>query len=195
MGKAETPLEQQVAALLAGSKAVIKDGEEYSEVERKGLEGMTAREAMERKAELAKVRALQSYQEAKYRRQGKIKSKKYRKIERKMKKKEQLVELEELTKTDPEAAAQKLADLEKVRIEERASLKHRNASKFLHNQAKRSKVTKSKEAKETINQQLRHHRDLLTKHGEEFDDEAEEVNENLGDEAINTKCELLTKDQ
>merc|ERR1711915_706714 len=111
------------------------------------------------------------------------------------KKKEHLVELEELTKTDPEAAAQKLAELEKVRIEERASLKHRNASKFLHDQAKRSKITKSKEAKETINQQLRHHRDLLTKHGEAFDDDAEEVNENSGDEALNTKCELLTKDQ
>merc|ERR1712142_430016 len=84
---------------------------------------------------------------------------------------------------------------DKVRIEERASLKHRNASRFLHDQAKRSKVTKSKESKETINQQLRHHRDLLTKHGEALDDEAEELNDHSGDGALNTNCELLTKDQ
>lgn len=41
-------------------------------------------------AELSKMRALQSYQEAKYKRQGKIKSKKYRKIARKEKAKEKV---------------------------------------------------------------------------------------------------------
>jgi len=193
--KAETPLEQQVAALLAGSKAVIKEGEQFSEVEKKGLEGMTAREAMERKAELSKIRALQTYQEAKFRRQGKIKSKKYRKIERKMKSKEKLAELEELTRTDPEAAAEKLAELDKVRIEERASLKHRNASKYLQEQAKLSKKTKRKEAKVTLNDQLKQHRELLTKHGEAFDDTVEEDDADVNTEAINMNCELLNKDQ
>ena len=192
--KAETPLEQQVAALLAGSKAVIKEGEEYSEVEKKGLEGMTVREAMERKAELSKIRALQTYQEAKFRRQGKIKSKKYRKIERKMKSKEKLAELEELTRTDPEAAAEKLAELDKVRIEERASLKHRNASKYLQEQAKRSKNTQNKEAKISLNDQLKHHRELLTKHGEAFDDTVEDDPKDTSD-AINLNCELLARDQ
>ena len=48
--KAETPLQQQVTDLFAVCKAVIKEGEEFSEVEKKGLEGMTVREAMERKA-------------------------------------------------------------------------------------------------------------------------------------------------
>ena len=47
--KAETPLEQQVNDLLAVCQAVIKEGEEFSEVEKKGLVGMTIREAMERK--------------------------------------------------------------------------------------------------------------------------------------------------
>ena len=42
---AETPLKQQVTVC----KAVIKEGEEFSEVEKKGLVGMTIREAMERK--------------------------------------------------------------------------------------------------------------------------------------------------
>lgn len=60
------------------------------------MEGMTAREAIERKAKLSRIGAFQTYQEAKFRRQGKIKSKKYRKIERNMKSKEKFAELEEL---------------------------------------------------------------------------------------------------
>ena len=44
--KAETPLEQQVTVC----KAVIKEEEEFSEVEKKGLEGLTVIEAVERKA-------------------------------------------------------------------------------------------------------------------------------------------------
>merc|ERR1719341_20759 len=125
---ASTPLEQQVAAVLASSRAVVREGETLSEIEKKGLEGLTAKEAEERKAELAKIRALQTYQEAKFRRQGKIKSKKFRKIARKEKEKEKLQELERLQATDPEAAKEKLEEMEKVRIGERASLKHRNAS-------------------------------------------------------------------
>ena len=56
--KPETALEQQIAALLAGSKSVVAEGEEFSEVEKKCLEGLTAREVAERKKELAKMRAL-----------------------------------------------------------------------------------------------------------------------------------------
>ena len=112
---AATPLEQQVAAVLASSRAVVREGETLSEIEKKGLEGLTAKEAEERKAELAKIRALQSYQEAKYRRQGKIKSKKFRKIARKEKEKEKVQELEKLQATDPEAAKEKLEEMEKVR--------------------------------------------------------------------------------
>ena len=109
--KPETSLEQQVAALLAGASSVPAEGEQFSEIEKKCLEGLTLREAMERKKELAKIRALQTYQEQKFRRMKKIKSKKFRKIERKMKKKDELAEIEQLSKTDPEAAAEKIAKL------------------------------------------------------------------------------------
>ena len=175
--KAETALEQQIAAMLAGSKSVAAEGEEFSEVEKKCLEGLTAKEALERKRELAKIRALQTYQEAKFRRQKKIKSKKFRKIERKMKRNEELAELEQLSKTDPEAAAEKLEHIEKTRIEERASLKHRNASKFLQNTAKRAKLTKNKDFTNIVNDQLRKHRELVTKHGKPAEDNDEEDTE------------------
>jgi len=179
---AATPLEQQVAAVLASSRAVVREGETLSEIEKKGLEGLTAKEAEERKAELAKIRALQSYQEAKYRRQGKIKSKKFRKIARKEKEKEKVQELERLQATDPEAAKEKLEEMEKVRIGERASLKHRNASKYLQLQAKRAKFDKT--SKNNLNDQLSRHRELLTKHGEkmeESDDDQGEVEDTRED--------------
>jgi len=155
---ASTPLEQQVAAMLAGSKAVVQPGEELSEIEKKGLEGLTRREIAERKSELAKFRALQTYQEAKYRRQNKIKSKKFRKILRKEKNKEKIKELENLAQTDPQAAAEELEKLERKRIEERASLKHRNASKYLQEQAKRAKATKDKNLAANVQEELNKHR-------------------------------------
>ena len=152
-----------MAALLAGAPSVAQEGELLSEVEKKCLEGMTVQEAIERKKELAKIRALQTYQEQKFRRMKKIKSKKFRKIERKMKKKEDLAEIEQLSKTDPEAAAEKLEQLEKARIQERASLKHRNASKYLQDASKRAKITKNKDFTNVVNDQLRKHRELTAK--------------------------------
>merc|ERR1711981_62901 len=97
-------------------------------------------------------------------------------IARKEKEKEKLQELERLQATDPEAAKEKLEEMEKVRIGERASLKHRNASKYLQLQAKRAKFDKT--SKSNLNDQLSRHRELLTKHSlekmEESDDGQEE---------------------
>ena len=53
-------LEQQVAALLAGSKASINEREEFSERFKKGL---TARETMERKGELSDDQSLSNLSE------------------------------------------------------------------------------------------------------------------------------------
>ena len=191
--KAETALEQQIAAMLAGSNSVAAEGEQFSEVEKKCLEGLTAREALERKRELAKIRALQTYQEAKFRRQKKIKSKKFRRVQRKMKRNEELAELENLSKTDPEAAAEKLELIEKTRIEERASLKHRNASKFLHDTAKRAKLTKNKDFTNIVNDQLRKHRELVTKHGKPTDDNDD--NQEEGTETANINLDTSSVEQ
>lgn len=48
---------------------------ELTPAEQEALSSMSLKEALERRKELAKSRALQSYQEAKARRQNKIKSK------------------------------------------------------------------------------------------------------------------------
>lgn len=192
--KPSTPLEQQVAALLAGSKSVVQSGEELSEIEKKGLANLTAEEAAERRAELSKVRALQSYQDAKYRRQNKIKSKKFRKIARKEREKQKIKELEELERTDPAAAAEKLAEMDKTRIEERASLKHRNASKHLQFQAKRAKY--DKESAAVVQDQLRLHRELTAKAKEVSESENDEEAEDDEDyEEVNVIQEGGKKDE
>ncbi len=72
------------------------------------------------------------------RRQNKIKSKRFRRGLRKQRQKEKERELDELTRTNPELAAERLAEAEKARMEERATLKHRNTSKFMQMQARRA---------------------------------------------------------
>merc|ERR1712192_26379 len=69
----------------------------------------------------------------------------------------------------------KLEEMEKVRIGERASLKHRNASKYLQLQAKRAKFDKT--SKSNLNDQLSRHRELLTKHSLEKDEESDDGQE------------------
>ena len=197
--KAETSLEQQVAAMLAGAESVAGEGETLSKIEKKCLEGLTVQEALERKQQLAKIKALQTYQEQKFRRMKKIKSKKFRKIERKMKKKEEMAEIEQLSKYDPEAAAEKLEQLEKSRIEERASLKHRNASKYLHDVAKRAKLTKNKEFTNVIQEQLRKHRSLTAKQQETVDsdddnDDVEEAGDHVNKAAVNNINEMSVEE-
>lgn len=123
---------------------------------------MSLKEALERRKELARVRVLQSYQEAKARRQNKIKSKKYgiqslilaillnlcmytltfgryHRLLKKEKMKNHIKEFEALKEQDPEGALEKLEQLERKRIEERMTLKHKGAGKWAKLQAIRAK--------------------------------------------------------
>lgn len=140
--KPKTPMEEEIAALLHGSKSTVRNGKELSEREESAMASMTMQEAIEKRGELSRLRALQSYQEAKLRRQNKIKSRKFRKITRKTKEKEKQREMDELQKTNPELAIERMAELDKTRVMERASLKHRNSSKFLQMQSRRARYNK-----------------------------------------------------
>lgn len=125
-----------------GSASTVKSGSELSQREESILSSLSYHEALEKRKELARLRALQSYQEAKMKRQRKIKSRSYRKVVRKQKAKEKLQEMAELQKTNPELAQERLEEMDRGRIAERASLKHRNSSKYLKMQAKRAKYSK-----------------------------------------------------
>jgi len=160
-----TPLEEEIAKLVHGEGyverrraevfgkiATVDEGESYVR---------TVEEALERHHELARLRALQSYEMAKAKRQGKIKSKKYHRLQRREKIRKQLKEFEELQKTDPEAALVKLEELDRARVEERMSLKHRNTSKWAKAQVVRAKY--NRESRAELSEQLKISKELTTK--------------------------------
>ncbi|XP_015917965.1 U3 small nucleolar RNA-associated protein 14 homolog A [Parasteatoda tepidariorum] len=133
------PVEIAVAELLEKSEHRLEPEKELTAAEEKALQAMSATEAKLRHAELMRHRALISYQEAKARRQNKIKSKRYHRLLKKEKLKKVMKEFEELQKTDAAKALEQLADLDKIRILERVTLKHRNTGKWAKQQKLRAK--------------------------------------------------------
>ncbi|ETE59402.1 U3 small nucleolar RNA-associated protein 14-like A, partial [Ophiophagus hannah] len=127
--QARTPLEQEIFSLLHKAQQPVKDPL-LTPQEKVSLKAMSLEEAKLRRMELQRARALQSYYEAKARREGKIKSKKFHKILRKGKSRKVLQEFETLRKCNPEAALEQLEKIEKARIEERMSLKHQNKGRW-----------------------------------------------------------------
>lgn len=108
----------------------------------KNLSKMTLNEMIEKRKEMAKLRRYQNYKEIKARWQNKIKSKTFRRIQRKQKAKEQMKEFELLQKTNPEEALKKLEEIENVRATERANLRHKSTGKWARNQQIRAKYDK-----------------------------------------------------
>ncbi|CAH0400963.1 unnamed protein product [Chilo suppressalis] len=134
---------------------------------------MSYEEMIEHRQHSAKLRAQESYKAAKAKRQSKIKSKKYHRILKKEKLKQQLKEFEDLQKKNPEEALQKLEALEKARALERHTLRHKNTGKWAKNQLIRAKY--DKEVRQQIAEQLAVSRSLThkTQDTESTDDEAD----------------------
>ncbi|KAJ3646511.1 hypothetical protein Zmor_024096 [Zophobas morio] len=137
---------------------------------------LTMKEMLARRKETAKMRAYQGYKEAEARRQNKIKSKKYRRIQKREKIKKKLKEFEQLQKTNPEESLKKLEEIEKSRIEERFSLRHKSTGKWARNQQIRAKY--DKESRQNLAQQLTLSRELTQKsktNGSSSEEEDEDV--------------------
>ncbi|XP_008824935.1 U3 small nucleolar RNA-associated protein 14 homolog A isoform X1 [Nannospalax galili] len=158
--KAKTPLEQEVFNLLHKNKQPVTDPL-LTPVEKASLKAMSLEEAKIRRAELQRARALQSYYEARARRQKKIKSKKYHKIEKKGKAKKALKDFEQLRKLDPSAALEELEKIEKARMMERMSLKHQNSGKWAKSKAIMAKY--DLEARQAMQEQLAKNKELTQK--------------------------------
>ncbi|NXE13827.1 UT14A protein, partial [Lophotis ruficrista] len=137
--KARTPLEQEIFALLH----------------------KTQQPARQRRAELQKARAVQSYYEAKARREKRIKSKKYHRVLKKSRRRKALKEFELLHKSDPEAALARLEELEQLRMQERMSLKHQNKGKWARSRAIMAKY--DLEARKAMQEQLARSKELMQK--------------------------------
>ncbi|XP_051486491.1 U3 small nucleolar RNA-associated protein 14 homolog A [Apus apus] len=166
--KARTPLEQEIFGLLHRTKQPLTDPLLTPE-ETASLQAMSLEEARRRRAELQKARALQSYYEAKARREKRIKSKKYHRVLKKSKRRKALKEFELLQKSDPEAALAKLEELEQLRMQERMSLKHQNKGKWARSRAIIAKY--DLEARKAMQEQLARNKELMQKVQVELTDE------------------------
>lgn len=160
--KPRTPLELEIAAVLSGNRDVLPtENKELTPAEERALAAMDLEEAKEHRAELQKFRALMSYKEAKAKRQKRIKSKKYHRVLKKEKLKHEKKALEELEKNDPTAYQEKLEDVERQRIEERMSLKHRGGSKYSKKQMLYAKY--DDQARQRVQDMLQTSRQLTQK--------------------------------
>lgn len=122
---------------------------------------LTLQELKEKRKEAAKLRAHQSFKEAKARKQNKIKSKKYHRILRKERIKQKLKEFEDLQKTNPEEALKKLEEIEKARALERFSLRHKSTGQWAKSKQFRAKY--DKESRQVLAHQLQISRELTQK--------------------------------
>ncbi|XP_012508918.1 PREDICTED: U3 small nucleolar RNA-associated protein 14 homolog A isoform X2 [Propithecus coquereli] len=158
--KARTPLEQEIFNLLHKNKQPVTDPL-LTPVEKASLKAMSLEEAKMRRAELQRARALQSYYEARARREKKIKSKKYHRVMKKAKAKQSLKEFEQLQKVNPTAALEELEKIEKARMMERMSLKHQNSGKWAKSKAIMAKY--DLEARQAMQEQLAKNKELTQK--------------------------------
>ncbi|CAD1476602.1 unnamed protein product [Heterotrigona itama] len=160
----QSDLEKELAALEPQKNNIEEKSDEFS---------LTLKEIIMKRKEAARIRAQQSYREAKAHRQNKIKSKKFHRVQRKEKIKLQLKEFEELQKTNPEAALEKLEQLDKTRAEERMTLRHKNTGRWAKSKQIRAKY--DKETRQELAQQLSVGRELTQKLKKSNDSEEEDT--------------------
>ncbi|XP_005180502.1 U3 small nucleolar RNA-associated protein 14 homolog A [Musca domestica] len=143
---------------------------------------LTKEELIAKRKELAYLKMREAQKSVKARLQKKIKSKKYHKLLKKQKMQEQIKQFELLQKTNPEAAMEKLNALEKSRVLERASLRHKNTGTWAKNLQIRAKY--DKDVRKDLSEQLQISRELTQKVKDEDSDQEmpEEKKEELDED-------------
>lgn len=132
-------------------------------------------ELIAKNRELRLIRLKESQKSAKARIQNKIKSKKFHKIMKKEKMKNQMKEFEVLQRSDPELALQKLEKFEKSRVLERALLRHKNTGTWAKNLQVRAKYDTT--VRKELADQLAISRELTQKQRDVTDDLSENDND------------------
>ncbi|KAL6066780.1 Small-subunit processome, Utp14 [Balamuthia mandrillaris] len=191
--EAKTSLEQDIAQILRDSGIQEEKIQEFEELQAKKL---SKEEIQQREALIQKTKRLLFYQELKMKRRKKIKSKQYRKILKKQKERKQL-SLEELGELDQEEAKRQMEKLERMRIEERMTQRHRNKGAWARQQLKRGVV--DTESRKAISNQMKIREQLLKKQQSMFDDESnsdedeEELERQIAELDADDMPELPTK--
>lgn len=169
--KPATPLENEIALLLEKKE----DRGKEEEVEASVKPPITVDEALQWRQDAKKLRAVQSYEAAKARRQKKIKSKSYHRILKRERLNRQAKEFDALKDTDPEQFLKKLETLDKQRILERMTLKHRGTGKWAKAQKFRAKY--DDDSRKALTEQLQLNRLLTMKHQGQLDDDDNDEDE------------------
>ncbi|XP_052891794.1 U3 small nucleolar RNA-associated protein 14 homolog A [Anopheles moucheti] len=123
--------------------------------------GLTLEEMREKARERARQKMRESYAIVKGRRMNKIKSKKYHRLLKKDKLKEQIKKFEELKEKNPEEALRQLDSIAKQRFQERVSLRHKNTGTWAKNLQVRAKY--DTEVRRELAEQLAIGRELTTR--------------------------------
>ena len=138
-----------------------------------GANTMTIEEYRERRSELAKMRALMFYHEQKRHKINKIKSKQYRRIRKRQREKQKELEAED----NPELIRELREKEEIERMQERATLAHKNTSKWAKRILKRGKNVDA-DTRKALSAQLKRGDDLRKRMqstaGSDDDDEEDE---------------------
>uniref|UniRef100_A0A0K0EAL5 Homeobox domain-containing protein n=1 Tax=Strongyloides stercoralis TaxID=6248 RepID=A0A0K0EAL5_STRER len=158
---ARTALEKKMEQIIKGSKNVLDNDRPYTEAEEELLKAMDLKEAEERIRKLQRERKLMSFRAAKNKYKAKIKSKTYHRIQKRSKRRRLVKEFEELVTKDPEAAKEKLAEIEKDRLLERATLRHRTTGKWNKNLIKYA--ARNEGVRKILQEHIRFGRELKAK--------------------------------
>ncbi|KAI9491358.1 small-subunit processome [Zychaea mexicana] len=158
---AQTTMEQQIEAALA--EAGMKE-EELEEFEALQLNKLSVEEVQRRRQELQMMRELMFRSEIKAKRLKKIKSKSYRKLQRKERARQELQAAGLGNEVDHEMTADQQMEAAMARAEERMSLKHKNTSQWAKRALARGQQDEG--TREAILDQLRRGDELRKKvHG------------------------------
>ncbi|KAK7083005.1 U3 small nucleolar RNA-associated protein 14 A [Halocaridina rubra] len=187
--KMQTPLEQEVYALLQGAKLMEDNKLTNEELARK--RAMSLEELKERNRLAWREKQQKRRIEMKAWRENKNKSRKFHRHLRRDRLKKEKAELEQLEKTNPEAALERLEELEKARVRERMTLRHKH-SKWAHLQGFRA--TRDLKAMTALQENRNMHQELTAKRKREessSEDEEENIEEKL--EALKKEREAAIK--
>ncbi|KAL1742824.1 Utp14 protein-domain-containing protein [Schizophyllum fasciatum] len=179
--KPTTALETSVDRLLKAAALRESDLERTEDAMLEGQAELTVEEVAERRAELRKMRELMTRAELKARRANKIKSKTYRKLQRRAKDKLATAtgSDEDLDDDDPEAQARR--DIERAR--ERATLRHKHTGKWARAQKGKHDDNSRAAMEEMLDRGERLRRRIEGKDSDDDGSDSDETEEGDGGEA------------
>lgn len=164
--------EVHIQDAINGSESALRDNKLMSRAEEKYLKAISVDEAQERHLELQRMRVLLSSYAAKMRRQKQIKSKSYRRLLKHERIRRNIKKIE----SDKDLLMEEIDKLQKLRAQERASLKHKNTGKWAKHAKFRAKY--DEEARNAMIEQIGLAEKLLKKPADiDSDSESEEEEE------------------